>query len=224
MGLRTLAWWAALASSALLLGAGLGVRADLWHYRTGFMLLGAAGFIGLAAAALSIFVLSLPKLRRRGIRVPMAALAVGAAVAFVPWQLQQHARSLPAIHDISTDTENPPPLAATYGGQAIAEQQRRAYPDIRPLMLAVPPSIAFSRARDAAEESGWQIVASDRAAGRIEAVATTFWFGFKDDVAVRISAVRGGSRIDVRSVSRVGRGDAGANARRIREYLGQLRS
>jgi uncharacterized protein (DUF1499 family) len=224
MGLRTLAGLAALAGSVLLLGAGLGVRADLWHYRTGFMLLAAAAFIGLAAAALSILVLSLAKLRRRGFRVPMAALAVGAAVALVPWQLQQHARSLPAIHDISTDTENPPRLAAAYGGQAIAEQQRKAYPEIQPLVLAVPPSVAFSRARDAAEELGWQIIAADRAAGRIEAVATTFWFGFKDDVAVRISAVRGGSRIDVRSVSRVGRSDAGANARRIREYLALLRS
>jgi uncharacterized protein (DUF1499 family) len=157
-------------------------------------------------------------------------------VAFVPWQLQQRARSAPAIHDISTDTANPPafiavlplrakaPNPAAYGGREIAEQQSRAYPDIQPLMLGVPPSVAFSRARDIAEGMGWQIVAADPASGRIEAVATTLWFGFNDDVVVRITSAGDGSRIDVRSVSRVGESDIGTNARRIREYLAKLRS
>jgi uncharacterized protein (DUF1499 family) len=70
---------------------------------------------------------------------------------------------------------------------------------------------------------GWEIVAADPAAGRIEATATTLWFGFKDDIVVRVSAAEQGSRIDVRSVSRVGRSDVGTNAKRIREYLAKLR-
>jgi uncharacterized protein (DUF1499 family) len=69
---------------------------------------------------------------------------------------------------------------------------------------------------------GWEIVAADAAAGRIEATDTTFWFGFKDDVVIRVEADGAGSRIDVRSVSRVGVGDVGANARRIRAYLRAL--
>jgi uncharacterized protein (DUF1499 family) len=69
---------------------------------------------------------------------------------------------------------------------------------------------------------GWEIIAADSARGRIEAVATTRWFGFIDDVVVRISEDGSRSRIDVRSVSRVGRSDVGANARRIRAYLDRL--
>jgi uncharacterized protein (DUF1499 family) len=69
---------------------------------------------------------------------------------------------------------------------------------------------------------GWEIVAADPATGRIEATATTLWFGFKDDIVVRVSASEQGSRIDVRSVSRVGRSDIGTNAKRIREYLAKL--
>jgi uncharacterized protein (DUF1499 family) len=69
---------------------------------------------------------------------------------------------------------------------------------------------------------GWTIVAAEPAAGRIEATATTRWLGFKDDVVVRIRPDAGGSRVDVRSVSRVGKSDLGTNARRIREYLGRL--
>jgi uncharacterized protein (DUF1499 family) len=106
---------------------------------------------------------------------------------------------------------------------ATAEQQRRAYPDIQPLILPVPSGDAFAKARAAAQAMGWEIASADPAAGRIEAVATTFWFGFKDDVTVRVTPQGAASRIDVRSRSRVGRGDAGANAERIRRYLKMFR-
>ncbi len=67
---------------------------------------------------------------------------------------------------------------------------------------------------------GWKIVDENQAEGRIEATATTRWFGFKDDVVIRIAPSGGnGSRVDVRSVSRVGRSDVGTNARRIRAFL-----
>jgi uncharacterized protein (DUF1499 family) len=69
---------------------------------------------------------------------------------------------------------------------------------------------------------GWEVVAAVPAEERIEATATTFWFGFKDDIVVRITSADGGSRIDVRSVSRVGRGDVGTNAKRIKAYLAQI--
>jgi uncharacterized protein (DUF1499 family) len=150
--------------------------------------------------------------------------------------LQQRARSVPPIHDISTDTEDPPqfvavlPLRANapnpphYAGQDTAHEQRKAYPDIQPLVLAVPTQVAFNRARDVAQSLGWQIMGADAGAGRIEATATTLWFGFKDDVVIRVLPQgTTGSRIDVRSKSRVGRSDAGANALRIREFLANLR-
>jgi uncharacterized protein (DUF1499 family) len=81
----------------------------------------------------------------------------------------------------------------------------------------------MQRALDAARSLGWEVVASDAATGRIEATATSRWFGFKDDVVVRIRPEGAGSRVDVRSMSRVGVGDLGANAERVREFLAKLR-
>jgi uncharacterized protein (DUF1499 family) len=145
------------------------------------------------------------------------------------------AKRVPPIHDITTDTDRPPEFVAVlprradapngveYEGAEIARQQREAYPDIGPLRLPLAPGEAFARALAAARASGWEIVGADSAAGRIEATATTAWFGFKDDVVVRIAPEEGGSRVDVRSVSRVGKSDVGANAERIRKYLARLR-
>ena len=84
--------------------------------------------------------------------------------------------------------------------------------------LADAPAVAFAKALAAARAEGWTIIASDPGSGRIEATATTPWFGFRDDVAVRIRPEGRGSRVDVRSVSRIGRGDLGANAKRVRAF------
>ena len=112
---------------------------------------------------------------------------------------------------------------AEYGGPEVAAQQRQAYPDVVPLVLEAPADVAFGRALGAARGMGWEIVAADSSAGRIEATATTAWFGFKDDVVVRVTPEDGRSRVDVRSVSRVGMSDVGTNAARIRAYLARLR-
>jgi len=88
--------------------------------------------------------------------------------------------------------------------------------------MNMPPAAAFDRALGAAREMGWEIVAAVPADNRIEATATTLLFGFKDDIVIHITPAGNGSRIDVRSVSRVGRSDLGANARRIRSFLGKL--
>jgi len=108
---------------------------------------------------------------------------------------------------------------ATYGGPEIAAQQKKAYPQIAPLDVALPPPRAFERALAVARDMGWTIVSSESSEGRIEATATTPFFGFRDDVVVRVSPAAKGSRIDVRSVSRIGRSDLGANARRVESYL-----
>ena len=104
----------------------------------------------------------------------------------------------------------------------LLRQQRAAYPDLQPLTLAERPDAAFQRALNAARELGWEIVAAVPNEGRIEATDTTMWFGFKDDIVVRITPINGSSRIDVRSVSRLGQGDLGKNAGRIRAYLRRL--
>jgi len=115
-------------------------------------------------------------------------------------------------------------VPVTYAGEATAKQQLAGYPELRPALLSASVPAAFDTALAAARQMGWDIVATDPAAGRFEATATTPWFGFKDDIVVRVTPRESGSRVDVRSLSRVGRGDLGANARRIRDYVAKLAS
>jgi uncharacterized protein (DUF1499 family) len=229
------AWTFALVAAAVLAAGGFGARFGAWDYRLGFQIVRWSEYTGLATVALALAGLAVPRWRRGRVGLLIATLAVGAFVAWFPWQWFQAARSVPPINDITTDIENPPVFVAllaaraglsvpsAYPGAATAEQQKRAYSDLRPLDMPLPPADAYARALAAARGMGWDIVASDAAAGRIEATATTPWFGFRDDVVVRIVPAPGGSRLDVRSVSRVGRGDFGTNAKRIRAYLEALR-
>ena len=228
------AWIFALLAASVLVAAGFGAQFGLWNFRVGFQLLRWSEYTGLAVIALALVSLAVPRWRRGRVPLLVATLIVGVAVAWFPWQWQRDARNVPPINDITTDTENPPAFVAlvaaraglsvptTYAGAATAEQQKRGYPDLKPLELREPPTAAFARALDAAKAMGWEIAAADATAGRIEATAKTPWFGFRDDVVVRIVAAPNGSRVDVRSVSRIGRGDLGTNAKRIRTYLEKL--
>jgi len=228
----------AVIAATLLLVAGPGARMDLWDFRGGFKLMRWAAFLGLGAAALATVMLMVPRTRRSAPVALVVALVVGLGVAYVPWSGMRAARALPPIHDITTDTRRPPefvavlplradaPNPAVYGGADIAKAQLEGYPDLRSRHLDVAPAEAFQRAETAARAMGWEIVAADAASNRIEATATTMWFGFKDDVVIRIEPDQAddgrGSRIDVRSVSRVGGSDVGANAARIRAFLRKL--
>ena len=208
MWLRILALGLGAAAFATLLASGPGARLGLWDWRLGLGLLRYAAYLGIAATAVSLVGLLIPRTRGRAL---VLALLLGIASLAPPLMFQRQARAVPPINDITTETE------------AASKGQRDAYPDIQPITLAEPPQKAFERALAAAQAMGWEIVARDPAAGRIEAVDTTFWFGFRDDVMVRIAAAPGGgSRVDVRSKSRVGRGDAGTNARRIRGFRERL--
>ncbi|MGH6896337.1 MAG: DUF1499 domain-containing protein [Geminicoccaceae bacterium] len=226
----------ALVAGLALLLAGIGHRFGWWSFGTGFRVVRWAVYGGIAAAVISVAGLVIAPLRakRRGMFRALAGLIIGLVVAGVPLSYLQTARSVPPIHDITTDPEDPPafeaivPLRAdapnpvAYGGPAVAAQQRDAYPDIAPADHPVAPQTAFEAALVAAEAMGWTMVATDEAAGRIEAIDRTFWFGFTDDVVVRVRPTDAGSRIDVRSTSRVGVGDFGTNAARVREYLEEL--
>ena len=174
-------------------------------------------------------VLSLVGLARSGSKgMAVAGVVLGLIAAGLPAKGIYTAMHSP-IHDVSTDTANPPQFVAVMPLRAAAKAanstdydaktaqlQKETYPDIGPLHLDLPPSQALDRTLAAARSMGWEIVASDPAQGRIEATATTFWFGFKDDIVVRLAAEGTGSRVDVRSLSRIGKSDVGANARRVR--------
>ncbi len=227
---------AILAGLALLV-AGPGYRFGLWPLGTGFAILSYAAYagIGAAVAAAAALLCALAGGQRRVVAPALAGLLIGLIVAGLPWSHSRAARAAPPIHDITTDPDDPPafdailPLRAdarnpaTYGGPEVAAQQRRAYPDIRPLVVDLPTDRAFDLALAAARTLGWRIVASAPQRRRIEASDQTFWFGFTDDIVVRVSPEGAGSRIDIRSTSRVGKGDTGTNAARVRAYLDQLR-
>lgn len=234
MKLRALAMIVAALAILLLLGAGPGTRAGLWDFRTGLGLIRWAAYAGVAGSALALVALAVTRPRGAGLWILLATLVVAGTAVLLPWRWSRHAKRVPPIHDISTDTQDPPEFVAVlprrsgaanpaaYGGDSVAALQRQAYPDIRPLHLDAPPDAAFARALEAARAMGWEIVADDTSAGRIEATATTRWFGFKDDVVIRIRGEGEGSRVDVRSVSRVGKSDLGTNAARVRAYLARL--
>lgn len=218
------------------ISSGTGTRLGLWDYRMGFTILRWAAWGGLAAAAVALLgCFTAPSGGpRRGLALAATGLVAGILTFAVPWSSQTNARVAPRVWDITTDIENPPQFVAAiplrgdvpnkpaYDAKRFAPVQQEAYPDIRPLVVARPPADAYRAALAAARDAGWEIVADVPAEGRIEAVATTLWFGFKDDVVIRVAPATTGSRIDVRSYSRLGRNDAGANARRVRAYLSRL--
>jgi uncharacterized protein (DUF1499 family) len=234
----------AVAAAVLLAAGPLGWRAGWWHFRIGFFyLMPGALYCGLAAiaVALAALVVGCRVNTARHMATLVIALAIGAAVAYVPWHYSQMRGTYPSIHDITTDWDKPPQFHAVlplrhvenanpvaYEGAKVSDQQRRAYPDIAPLTLDLAPTDAFARALKTAEQLGWTIVATDpptgSGAGRVEASQRSRWFGFTDDVVIRVAAAESGSRIDIRSVSRMGRGDFGVNATRVRTYLAALRA
>jgi len=227
---------AALVALLMVGGAGPVYRLELADLGHAFAVLRWGAWTGLAAVFIALIGawMTRPGMRRRGFALGLAGIVMGAVAFGVPFMMLQSAKRLPPIHDITTDTENPPrfvaiiplrkgsPNPVEYKGADISDQQRTAYPDIQPATITGAPDAAFNRALDTARQLGWQIVAAIPNEGRIEATDTTIWFGFKDDIVVRVTPTGAGSRIDVRSVSRLGQGDLGKNAARIRAYLQRL--
>lgn len=246
---------AGLAWLALLLGVACvaAVLLAALAYRNETLSLGTAmqsirwaatgALVGAVVALLSlVLVIRAVGARRTAMLVAIAALALNVLVVAPPLYLFAQAKSLPRIHDISTDTRDPPlfvavvplrssaPNPVEYDPANAAEQQR-GYPDIAPLVLPdIPPAQSFVRAERAAREMGWKIVSAAPQEGRLEATDSTPLLGFKDDIVVRIresakeSGQGLGSVVDVRSVSRVGLSDIGTNAKRIRAFLREMQA
>ena len=164
-----------------------------------------------------------------------ALIGVALLIPLISSTLNPTPRAAP-IHDISTDTVTPPLFEVLddtragarntleYGGAELAEAQAAAYPDIAPLETDLPANDAYQRSLTVAQDMGWEIVASDTERLRFEATARTSVFYFADDVVVAVAEQEGGSRVDMRSVSRVGRSDQGVNAARIRDFQEQFQN
>jgi uncharacterized protein (DUF1499 family) len=184
-------------------------------------------WVAIAGAALAVAALGLWLARRRGgsgIAALGLMLSLPILIAAGAWQYAT--LTTPPINDISTDTEDPPVFWFTatpsdYPAQN-AESQRAAYPDVRPLEMPVFAAEAFAAALALVEARGWEVLSAEPAESQIEAIATSRLFGFEDEVAIRVTETDTGARIDMRSRSRLGQIDRGANARRIKAYLADL--
>jgi uncharacterized protein (DUF1499 family) len=245
--------WLGLALSvgavlAALIGA-VGSGQEAWHFRVGFAFLRYSFFAAIAGGLLAVASILLMRDRPGPRRLWAILLALLFGFGFAAYLGNQYvkARSLPAIHDVSTDLEDLPEFRALQvradnlenvpdeGRPALAAMEpeerwkalhREAYGDLKP--ISVPWSVreTIGRAQTVAEKKGWQIVHFDPARGTLEATDTTTFFRFKDDVVIRARPdpeKKGRTLVDMRSISRIGGSDVGTNARRVREYLKDLR-
>jgi uncharacterized protein (DUF1499 family) len=221
----------------------LASRLGLWDFKLSFLLFIAAAIIGFVVLVIAVLKMS------TGSRHESKALVVTVLATLIPLSILGNSiakgAGVPQIHDISTDLSNPPALTAAqadriegdhsvaYEGSELAKQQKDGYPALKGLTLNQAPADVFKKVRAVIDQNGWQVLAEDSETlpFTIEAVDTSLLFGFKDDVVVRISAVESdaaaeaavtGSKVDVRSMSRVGKSDLGANAKRIQALLNQL--
>ena len=227
----------ALASMVTAIVAGLGHRWHWWSFGSSFGILKWAVYGSITALLVSAVAMFLTRPGRGpdGFGWSLLACLISITLVSVPLFWLYRAKQAPRIHDITTDTQDPPQFIAVlplrqdapnpvqYGGLSIAIQQQKSYPDIHSLLLSGSTQDTFEKALATARALGWTIVAAEPDASRIEATDTTFWFGFKDDIVIRIRASDNGSRLDIRSLSRVGLSDVGTNARRIRTFIQMMK-
>lgn len=248
IGERSLRWSLLLSRGGLALAvvgaliaaaAGPSYRFGLRSFDAAVVMLAVGAGVGVLASLLCVVGANM--LRRpgqfRNYALGWFGVLVGAGTFMAVYTLYQEAHSTPPVHDITTDPANPPayvtllperrnlPDGGAYNAEHNVPLQLQAYTDINRIIATDrDPDQAFAAARAVAEAQGWHIVAADAGAGRIEATTTSFWWGFRDDVVVRVARTsEGNTRIDIRSASRVPEGDLGANAERVRKYLAAVR-
>lgn len=237
---RLASWGMRLAVLALivLVLSILVLRLDLMAFGTPLLGIAVAGLVGLVALLVSLAGLVVTATgKKAGLATAIIGIVV-AVIAATPFTTSFITGSgVPPIHDITTDLANPPQFVAVVALRAaspnpldraepadLAEQQAKAYPGLTSLSLNVPAGVVFEASRDVVHDMGWELVAAAPDAGLIEATATTSLLQFKDDVAIRIVETETGATVDVRSVSRVGQSDLGANAARIEAFLAALQA
>lgn len=236
-----------LGSVLIALFAGLGSGWGLWEFGFGFQLLMIAFGAGLLAVFGGLFAGWWAKRKGRKAARPLrwAGMVLGGALALWLLSFVYTARSVPAIHDISTDLADPPQfrmLAVRADNldqipgeddpemkgmnplQRWAAIHGKAYGDIRSVRIAMPVAEVIAKAERLAKVRGWEIAVADPIEGRMEATDTTRFFRFKDDVVIRVRPTEDGtgSIVDMRSISRVGVSDLGVNAKRVRSFIADL--
>jgi uncharacterized protein (DUF1499 family) len=218
---------AALAFTLGPLTAFLGILKPL----TGFSIFGLGGLLGVVTLLIALITAA-----RKGLQAAGPGLLLGGIVTVVFVLLAVPSRNVPRINDITTDTEQPPAFVhapslpgnegrdMSYPGESFASQQKAGYPDLKPLELQDPPPVVFDRiVQIAAAMPGWEVSRTDSSTFTVEGVSTSRLFRFQDDFVIQIRPLDGRSVVHMRSKSRDGRGDVGANAARIEAFFAKLR-
>jgi len=226
--------------------AAYGSGQEWWHFRTGLKSLRYCFFAAVAGAVLAVVAIVLR--RRGGGRIGatnLLAILVGLGFSYYLYGMYRTAYAVPPIHDVTTNlddyprfyrlrvrddnlasvpSDRRPDLAALSPRERWMAYHRQAYGDLATLRVPWPAAETVGRAQRLARERGWEVVTVDTSQGILEAVATSRFFRFKDNVIVRVRPLSegGGSMVDMRSISRVGVSDVGTNAERIREFLADL--
>ncbi len=237
-GLAALALLLAVAALVGLVIAPLGYKQGWWDYDYALLtVIKYAAFTAAAAVLLGVMGLGHTWFggNRRGMPLALLAIIIAVGTLITPVKQLQKFRSLPVIHDISTDSQNPPAFEASvavrgnntanstaYAGDELAKAQSCAYDSLAPLRTGKDPETVFPIALELIKQQGWELLAADSRRGRIEAVDQSRWFGFKDDIVLRVARSEAGSTIDMRSSSRVGKSDLGVNAERVEAFLSKL--
>ena len=214
------------------LGAFTGVVTPFRGFSLVFLAVVTSVVFGIALAGAAAFASATGKSwRRRALRGAIVPLVIA-----IPAFIAVNMSSVPTMNDVSTDLSDrlqfDPELTPLRTSAEPGEEQRahfdalqkESYPDLAPIVVAVPPDQAFTQAKQAAESlPGWQVTSADAASGRIEATDTSRIFHFVDDIVIRVRPDGAGSRIDIRSRSRDGLGDLGVNAKRVRTYTAAVK-
>ena len=236
--------WLSICLVALYPLAIAGARFDVMHFSNSFLIFIVSALVGFVVLVLAVLKLSKQQAGES------TSLVLAIVLTLVPLMLLGNnivkARSLPFIHDVTTDTQNPPMFSAAkearaegdhpveYKGEEIATLQQEGYPDITTLEIAETPENALAKSKQIVMDMGWEVLAvnDQQPPYTIEAVDTSLLFGFKDDIVIRFTSfttpeqhvdIPPKTKVDVRSMSRVGKSDLGANADRIRAFLHQLK-
>lgn len=223
-----------LGALALLPIGALGARFGLWDFERGFQFMFTGVFVAAAVLVLGIAVFVFAwRAGRKDAAVPIGIGLLASIVALATMGYQYRlTTTVPPINDITTDLDDPPMFGALeLRGEGVLDYvpdkgvaQREGYAHIATAESALAPDAALEKAISVAGDLGWDVLADTEGDGErtVEAMATTFWFGFVDDVVVRVRPSPTGSLVDVRSASRVGLSDLGANAARIDAFMARF--
>ncbi len=232
--LASLSFWSALFLALLAASAGFGARYGIWNFRFGFLILRVCFFAGIITGLLGLVGswISFPlRSDRRGFTLSLTAVLLSGIIVGYPLQWKLTAAEAPLLHDVTTDPENPPQFQVIdryrntehndleYGGTRERSLQEQYYPNLQSKIIDRSLDSCMERALGVSRQLDWEIHRANWNDGWIEATDRTLWFGFKDDVVIRLQEEGEQCRVDLRSVSRVGRGDTGTNARRIQKFF-----